>query len=161
MASDPEEGFTVRDRRRYLADDVAPATPAAESTETPQAAEPTAAEMQETYDAFREAFGDSDGLPPEMSGPEGPAELPDVYSVLALFLQELRGLAWLRMGLVANPSTGKIERDLGQARVAIDTVAFLASQLEQVVPPEERLPLKALVSDLQVNFVEQSKRGSA
>ena len=31
------------------------------------------------------------------------------------------------MGLIANPATGEIERDLPQARVAIDTVEFLAS----------------------------------
>jgi hypothetical protein len=85
-------------------------------------------------------------------------ELPDVYSVLALFLGELRNLAWLRMGLVANPGTGQIERDMAQAKVAIDTVAFLAQQIEPYVPAQERLPLRALVSDLQMNFVEQSKR---
>ena len=94
-----------------------------------------------------------------MDGDEGDTgELPDVNAVLALFLGELRNLAWLRMGLVANPGTGKIERDLAQAKVAIDTVAFLAQQLEPSIAPQERLPLKALVSDLQVNFIEQSKR---
>jgi hypothetical protein len=65
------------------------------------------------------------------------------------------GFAW---ALSRIPGTGEIERDLPQAKVAIDTVAFLATQLEPLVAPEERLPLKALVSDLQVNFVEQSKR---
>ena len=85
-------------------------------------------------------------------------ELPDIYAVLALFLGELRNLAWLRMGLVANPGTGQIERDMDQAKIAIDTVAFLAQQLEPTVAPQERLPLRALVSDLQINFVEQNKQ---
>jgi hypothetical protein len=142
MADEPEEGFTVRDRRRFMGD--APVETAAPPA-APVPAEPIAAEEH----------ADLDFLP----GEEDDAALPDVYSVLALFLGELRNLAWLRMGLVANPATGAFERDLPQARIAIDTVAFLAGQLDGVVAPEERLPLKALVSDLQVNFVEQSKRG--
>lgn len=152
MPDEPEESFTVHDRRRFLTEDAeeaerpaaAPA-PASSSAAAPFFSPDAADEMQE----------------PEGLGPDdyaGTGELPDVYSVLALFLGELRNLAWLRMGLVANPGTGQIERDMNQAKVAIDTVAFLASQLEPVVAPEERLPLKALVSDLQVNFVEQGKR---
>lgn len=132
-----EEGFVFSDRRR---------TPAPEAP-APSAPVEIAEPEGEAYDD--QAIED-DGEP--MGG------LPDVYSVLALFLQELRSLAWLRMGLVANPSTGQIERDLDQAKIAIDTVEFLAKQLEPAVAPEERLPLKALVSDLQINFVEQSKR---
>lgn len=134
-----EEGFVFRDRRRSPTSEVsAPTAPV-------EIAEPEG----EVYDDLA-MEGQEDGEP--MGG------LPDVYSVLALFLQELRSLAWLRMGLVANPSTGQIERDLEQARIAIDTVEFLAKQLEPAVAPEERLPLKAMVSDLQINFVEQSKR---
>ncbi|MBC7807253.1 MAG: DUF1844 domain-containing protein [Akkermansiaceae bacterium] len=134
-----EEGFVFRDRRRAQTPEAsAPSVPA-------EIAEPEG----EVYDDLAmEGEGDAEQM----------GSLPDVYSVLALFLQELRSLAWLRMGLVANPSTGQIERDLDQARIAIDTVEFLAKQLEPAVAPEERLPLKALVSDLQINFVEQSKR---
>ena len=147
MPDEPEEGFTVRDRRRFSGDPTAAATPAPA---------PPAPEIITPDD---EGEDDEDGY---FTGEEGAdtGELPDVYSVLALFLGELRNMAWLRMGLVANPATGQIERDMGQAQVAIDTVAFLAKQLEGVVAPEERVPLKALVSDLQVNFVEQTKRGA-
>ena len=147
MPDEPEEGFTVRDRRRVTGEPTAAATPAP----TPPAPEIITPDDDET--------GDEDGYFGGEEGGEG-GELPDVYSVLALFLGELRNMAWLRMGLVANPATGQIERDMGQAQVAIDTVAFLAKQLEGVVAPEERVPLKALVSDLQVNFVEQTKRSA-
>jgi len=147
MPEESEEGFVFRDRRRSA------------SAEEPVAAPVPSEQIPAETDG--EAYDDQDisemGETPEgMEGMGG--ALPDVYSVLALFLQELRSLAWLRMGLVANPSTGQIERDLDQARTAIDTVTFLAQQLDAVVAPEEKLPLKALVSDLQINFVEQSKR---
>lgn len=142
---DEEEGFTVRDRRRFLAED--PDPPSSSSVSDSSVSETHASPPTET-----------EPFPPDAGTDEEEGELPDVHSVLAMFLGELRNLAWLRMGLVASPMSGKIERDLAQAKVAIDTVAFLASQLEPVVPPEERLPLRALVSDLQINFVEQSKK---
>ena len=146
MADDTEEGFTVRDRRGSSSTATPPAPRVPEPTEIIAAADSAP------------AFGDADNEEPDFGSEDG--ALPDVFSVLALFLGELRNLAWLRMGLLANPGTGEFERDLPQARIAIDTVTFLASQLENAVAPEERLPLKALVSDLQVNFVEQSKRAA-
>jgi len=165
MAADDEsssdEGFTFRDRRSRSStlSDEAPASsaaspaPAFSAAPSPTSAAGPASALLEN-DAADAAMGMMMGDDEE--GDTG--ELPDVNAVLALFLGELRNLAWLRMGLVANPGTGKIERDLDQAKVAIDTVAFLAQQLELSVAPQERLPLKALVSDLQLNFVEQSKR---
>ena len=142
MPEEEEEGFTFRDRRRTNVEDTAP-PPAPVAAPAPVVLEESAEEGLESYD--EEELG-------------APGEIPDVRSVLALFLGELRNLAWLRMGLVANPVTHEIEKDLMQAKMAIDTVSFLASQLELHIAPEERLPLKAMVSDLQVNFVEQSKR---
>lgn len=150
------EGFTVRDRRRFTTEE-APAAPSSEPSPTPA---PAPVPSPEPIAMTAEDFGpiDESEEMDEMMGEENGA-LPDVYSILLLFLNEMRSLAWLRMGLVANPSTGQIERDLQQAKVAIDTAAFLASELEPVVAPEERLPLRALISDLQMNFVEQNKQG--
>lgn len=145
-----EEGFTFRDRRRMATEDPAP-TPAPTPSPIPTATvapEPA----PELYDATGFEEGEYEG------GEEESTEIPDVRSILALFMGELRNLAWLRMGLVANPMTGQIEKDLAQAQMAIDTVGYLAQQLEPHVAPEERLPLKAMVSDLRMNFVEQSKR---
>lgn len=158
MPADEEEtssgGFTFRDRRR--------SAPAAEEA-APTAPPPTPPQQQQAAPRFavdENALSDEEAASLLADGGEmGEAsELPDVYAVLALFLGELRNLAWLRMGLIANPGTGQIERDMDQAKVAIDTVAFLAQQLEPTVAPQERLPLRALVSDLQINFVEQTKR---
>ena len=156
MPDEPEEGFTVRDRRRFSVDnnDTRSGSDAIAPAASPAFAEPViptpptpSAEMETGGDILEEGDEMYDA-----------GQLPDVYSILALFMGELRNLAWLRMGLVANPGTGEIERDLPQAKIAIDTVGYLAMQLEAVVAPDERLPLKAMVSDLQVNFLEQSKR---
>ncbi len=168
---EPEEGFTIRDRRRFTGDSgsaptpssTSAASPTASTTHSDSAAEPSVPSPASSLLMTEEMSPAESELDEEMGdlmGEEDESALPDVYSVLFLFLGELRNLAWLRMGLVANPATGQIERDMAQARVAIDTVDFLAKQLDGVVAPEERLPLKSLVSDLQINFVEQSKRGA-
>lgn len=152
---EPEEGFTIRDRRRSAA-------PPAEAAPPPAAAEPTppvpvADDKPDAavtpYGEGMEGTGEMDGM-----GEGDPNALPDVYSILALFMGELRNIAWLRMGLVANPATGEMETDMEQAKVAINTVGFLASQLEPVIAPEEKLPLRALVSDLQINFSQQAAK---
>ena len=150
MPEEEEEGFTFRDRRRMNVEAPPAPTPAPVAPVIATAApEATLVAEDDVSQEDLESYDDEQGAP---------GEIPDVRSVLALFLGELRNLAWLRMGLVANPVTNEIEKDLLQAKMAIDTVTFLASQLDAHVAPEERLPLKAMVSDLQVNFVEQSKR---
>lgn len=165
MPEEPEEGFTVRDRRRFLTE-TSDATPIPTDKEVPsETSSPTTAfaapspEEEDADEAFEAgAYFSEDQIPEGMGMPEE-FTLPDIYAVLLDFLGVIRSHAWFRMGLVVNPSTGKTERDMEQAKVAIDTAAFLVGQLERVVAPEERLPLRAFLSDLQMNFVEQSKRG--
>ena len=173
---EPEQSFTIRDRRRSaetapeptLSATPPPAPPemSADVTAAPlMDVSPEDAESMANYLQYQnEMLGPEDGIN-EMQMGEGeemgdPNAIPDVYSVLALFLGELRNMAWLRMGLVANPATGELETDMEQAKVAINTVGFLASQLESVVAPEEKLPLRALVSDLQMTFTQQVNKAS-
>jgi len=159
MADEPEEGFVIRDRRRFTSE----LTEEKSSAEPPIAPVPPpivsalAAEIPPSLADEEEFTQDTEGYQGEDENEDN--SLPDIYSVLILFLGEMRNHALLRMGLVPNPMTGQSERDMEQARVAINTAGFLAEQLEPVMPPEERLPLKAMLSDLQMHFVEQARRG--
>lgn len=100
--------------------------------------------------------------PPEPSEEPSPEDLAaglppvDVYALLGSFIGIMGAQAWQWMGLVKDPSTGKIEKDMAQAKVAIDAVAALAAQLEGKVSPSESEQLKAMLSDLRINFVRQS-----
>ncbi len=143
MPEDPEEeGFTFRDRRRA-------------STEVPAAPPPTPAPMAPTPAPVAPApviLDDPEGEPL----PPGDYTLPDVREMLMEYMLVLRDVSVLRLGLALNPGTGQSEKDLPQAKIAIDTIAFLASQIESALPPDERLPLKAMISDLQLNYVRQT-----
>ena len=77
----------------------------------------------------------------------------DTYSLLGLFVSLLAEKAWQTMGLTTKPGTDKIEADLDQARVAIDTTAFLAEKVEPHLPDIEKRQLEGIVADLKLNYV--------
>jgi hypothetical protein len=87
------------------------------------------------------------------------AALPvTVHDVLRYAIRLFHSQAWQSMGLVPDPATNNIVKDLAQARIAIDCVAFLLMKLEPAAAPAERNELERLLSDLRMNFVEQSTR---
>lgn len=70
----------------------------------------------------------------------------------------LASKAWQALGLVPDPATNRIERNLEDARLAIDAVAALVEQLRAVVEERERREFDNLVTNLRLNFVEQKSR---
>lgn len=66
--------------------------------------------------------------------------------------------AWISLGLLSDPATGKIEPNFDQAKTAIDSVAFLVGKVEGDLDEATRRDLRTLVRDLQVNYVQQSSR---
>jgi hypothetical protein len=67
--------------------------------------------------------------------------------------------AWAALGKVPNPMTGKLERDLGQARLAIDTLAALEARSRgNRTEAENRLFDRAL-GDLRLNYLDEMRKG--
>ncbi|MFX1300968.1 MAG: DUF1844 domain-containing protein [Promethearchaeota archaeon] len=83
------------------------------------------------------------------------AALP-VWQLIPLFINILERVAWQKMGLVVNPQTQEIEKDLEQARVAIDSYTYLLEHLEDHVEPDTKTALKARLTDLKLNFASQA-----
>ena len=143
-----DQGFEVRDRRRVRADEESPtASASAEAGEASAAAE----SPEERFDAGEEAMG---------AGPEGgmpPFELT-VSGVLMMTVGLLNEKAWVSMGLVPDPVTGRMDRNLEEARRAIDVVTDLVKHLEPDTSPEEKRELQSMLSTLRLNFVRQSQQ---
>jgi hypothetical protein len=118
-------------------------------------AEKEPAQPQEPQEEERPAAGES-----QAGEPAEEAEAVDVYGVLRYCIALLHTHAWQSMGLVPNPVTQKIERDMEQARVAIDCLNFLVERLDPNVGPEERRSLRGLLTDLRINFARQQERSS-
>lgn len=73
------------------------------------------------------------------------------------FVAAMVGKAWETMGLVTDPLSGKIEKNLPEARIAIDAVGALYPVMRDRMGPEEQRRFEALLTDLRVNFVNQSR----
>lgn len=95
--------------------------------------------------------------PEQDSGTEAPMPPMDVYSLLSTTIALLSNGAWGWMGLTTNPFTGEMDKDLSQAKVAIDTVAFLIDRVEPRLSEPERRDMRNLLSNLRVNFVQQNQ----
>jgi hypothetical protein len=82
----------------------------------------------------------------------------------ALFLSimySFHAAAMQQMGKIANPLTGKVERDLDAARGTIDVLIMFQKKTAGNLKDRERRILNNLVTELQLNFVDESKRGEA
>jgi hypothetical protein len=83
--------------------------------------------------------------------PEEAMFLSVIYSFHAAAMQQ--------MGKVANPFTGEIERNLGAARGAIDTLMVIQKRTQGNLTDLEERSLNSLIHELQLNYVDEAKRG--
>ena len=82
----------------------------------------------------------------------------DTYTLMRIFIGLLANQAWQDIGLVMNPQTQKIEKNIERAKTSIDCIAFLIEKLEPQIQNEEKEKLKSLLTDLQLNFVQQQQQ---
>ena len=66
--------------------------------------------------------------------------------------------AMQQMGKLPSPVTGKIERDLAQARVSIDMIEMLHRRTQEARSPRETEYLDKVLFELRMNYVDESKR---
>ena len=65
--------------------------------------------------------------------------------------------AMIALGKLANPATGKAEKNLPAARLFIDTLEMLESKTKGNLNSDETKVLHATLTDLRLMFVEESK----
>lgn len=82
----------------------------------------------------------------------------DVVELLRWVITVLAGSAWQNLGLVPDPATKKVVRNLEDARLAIDAAASLIEHLKPRVDAKEQRELDTLLANLRLNFVEQKTR---
>jgi hypothetical protein len=107
--------------------------------------------------ADEQDWADSDGDSPEDAG----GDTLGSYGLAAYVTGLIASDAWQKMGLIPDPSTGVVTRDLAQAKFSIDCVAAVVGLIEQresIVPERLLSDLKRVLNDLRLNYVEQSRR---
>jgi len=79
----------------------------------------------------------------------------NVMRVVNFTMSLLIDYAWQKMGLVANPLTGKIEQNFDEARFAIDTLVILLEHIKPKLQQREYDQMRQMLTTLRINFVEQ------
>lgn len=63
-----------------------------------------------------------------------------------------------QLGKVASPATGKVERDLVQAKMTIDLIEMLKLKTEGNLVEDERKLLDHVLFELRMNYVDEIKK---
>jgi hypothetical protein len=86
------------------------------------------------------------------------AEEPKLNMYFMSLVLSLSQAAMQQMGKITNPLTGKIERNLEQAKVTIDMLEMLKEKtIGNLVKEEERL-ISDTLATLQLNYVDEVKK---
>jgi hypothetical protein len=133
----PEDTFKVSDRRRRSAEDEPTAAQAAARPEGPRPPTP---------EPRHPAPGPGPGL----------ADEPE-RSLVGLFMM-LASSAAISMGDAPDPVTGQRHHDLANAADAIDLLMLLQEKTESHRSTEETQVLDELLYDLQLRYVNATKR---
>ena len=115
----------------------------------------------------RESASATSPEPPSPAGDQAPPTEPgeeqgrdpvhlSTPDLVRIFLAELHMRALIHMGLIPNPATRLVAKDLSQARLAIDCVAALIDQLSPSAEPAEHDDLQEMLASLRMYFVRQS-----
>ncbi len=68
--------------------------------------------------------------------------------------------AMMSMGLAANPSDGRIEKNLPMARFNIDLLEVLKAKTKGNLTTEEEKFLNNLISDLKMKYLQSTSPGA-
>ena len=138
--SDQEEGFKVTDRRRR--DDDGPA-PSAITSEPPKASAPRAEPREPVRPATAE---------PAAAGPS-----PSDRNLIGLFMM-LGSSALVALGEAAEPGMPQPRPNPQEAAALVDLLVLLREKTEGNRTPEENEVLGELLYDLQLRYINLTKR---
>ena len=84
----------------------------------------------------------------------------DVYTLSQFTISLLGNAAWQHLGLVADPQTGELKKDLTQAQMSIDIISFLFDKIKDKLEKEQVQEVRNLLTNLTMNYMEKAKEGA-
>jgi hypothetical protein len=67
-------------------------------------------------------------------------------------------LALQQMGKLTSPITGKVERDLHQAKITVDMLGMIQNRTEGNLDENEKKILDTVIMELQMNYIDETAR---
>lgn len=83
--------------------------------------------------------------------------MPDSNSMFLGLVASLHSSGMIQLGKLANPMTGKVERDLVSVRQTIDLLEMLQAKTRTNLSEEESRFLEHALFELRINFLEESR----
>ena len=77
-----------------------------------------------------------------------------VKDYIYLNILTLEGKAWAYMDLIAHPETQKHQKDMEQAKLAIDTIDMLYKQLATHLTDDQKKDLQTRLANLRLNYAK-------
>lgn len=87
------------------------------------------------------------------------AEEPRLNMLFMSIVLSLSQAAMQHMGKITNPLTGKIDRNLEQAKVTVDMLEMLKEKTTGNLVKEEEKLIGETLATLQLNYVDEAKKG--
>ncbi len=75
----------------------------------------------------------------------------------ANFVLSLASSVQMCLGLAPNPYSGKLEKDLAQAKHSLDLMGMIQEKTKGNLSKEEEQLLQVILTDLRLRFVEEKK----
>jgi hypothetical protein len=143
--SEPEDkGYTVKDRR-YLH--------LSEEEKAKIRGEEAAAEASQaaaTEEAFQEA---SQKAAAEAAKATHQVPLPEI--TFSSFIFSLSSSAFVSLGAIPDPNTGKMEKNLSMTKQTIDLLVLLREKTRNHLTPEEENLFDHLLYDLRMSYIKE------
>ena len=90
----------------------------------------------------------------EKKGPSADMNTVRFVSLVSMFAAS----AYQSLGKIANPLTGKVERNLDSAQGMIDILLMLREKTKGNLNEDEDKVLNSTISDLQMNLLQSPKK---
>jgi hypothetical protein len=139
MGEPEDKGYTVEDRRYLHLSEEEKAKVRAEATKSAAAAE-----------AFQEA---SQKARPAAGQTAEQSQLPEI--TFASFIFSLCSTAFVSLGAVPDPQSGKTEKNSPLAKQTIDLLGLLREKTRNNLTPEEDNLFDSLLYDLRMAYVRE------
>jgi hypothetical protein len=78
-----------------------------------------------------------------------------IKDIVHMTILSLESKAWAYLDLVVHPETQKHQKDLKEAKVAIDAIDALYKVLESYLDPEEKKDIQMRLTNLRLNFAKE------
>lgn len=163
MAEQDQE-FKVVDRRRLLLGEDEPSE-SSQAEEKPAEQEDRVdrlvEEMQqkEPTDQKTRSETEQEGQPRGSDAVTSPQAGADIMIAVKLCIKILADNAYFLLGMVRHPETGQVYLEPGQAKIAIDCLEAIFEKVSDQFNALDKREIRALISDLKMNFVSRCQRG--